>query len=273
MNSGHLPVTRSLVPIYILSLIIGLLMAVASLAGLLFQSAVYPTDELRRSFVSNDVVNLLIGLPILLGSMTLAWRGKLIGLLFWPGALFYIAYNSIAYSISMSSGLMLLPYLMLAALSVAAMIGLLTGIDSAAIKQRLNARVPERFAAGVLIGFGALYFARAIGILINVVNGQMTLDTPETAVGVADFITTPFWLMVGVLLWRKRAPGYAAGTGLLFQASMLFIGLLVFFILQPVVAGVPFPMNDFIVILVMGMICFIPFGLFVRGVLSSGQND
>jgi hypothetical protein len=38
-------------------------MAVASLAGVLFQSTVYPIEELRQSFAANDVVNLLIGLP------------------------------------------------------------------------------------------------------------------------------------------------------------------------------------------------------------------
>jgi hypothetical protein len=41
----------------------------------------------------------------------------------------------------------------------------------------------------------------------------------------------------------------------------------VFFILQPIVSGVPFPMADFVVILVMGLIVFIPFGRFVRGLI------
>jgi hypothetical protein len=38
--------------------------------------------------VANNVGNLVIGLAILLGAMGLARRGRLIGLLFWPGALF-----------------------------------------------------------------------------------------------------------------------------------------------------------------------------------------
>jgi hypothetical protein len=35
----------------------------------------------------------MIGLPILRGSMGLARRGKLLGLLLWPGALFYVLYH------------------------------------------------------------------------------------------------------------------------------------------------------------------------------------
>jgi hypothetical protein len=47
------------------------------------------------------VVNLLIGLPILLGSMWLARRGQLIGLFLWPGALLFVLYNDIIYVFAM----------------------------------------------------------------------------------------------------------------------------------------------------------------------------
>ena len=98
-QSERLAVKHSLAPIYALSGLAALLMIGASIAGLLYQSSIYPTDELLLSFVPNDVVNLVIGLPILLGSMGLAWRGKLIGLLFWPGALLYVLYIYINYLI------------------------------------------------------------------------------------------------------------------------------------------------------------------------------
>lgn len=96
-----LPVTRRLTLIYVFSLITALLMAVASVAGLLYPEQIYSTEELRQSFMATDVVNLCIGLPILLGSMWFAWRGKLLGLLFWPGALFAVFYNATAYAFAL----------------------------------------------------------------------------------------------------------------------------------------------------------------------------
>jgi hypothetical protein len=90
----------------------------------------------------------------------------------------------------------------------------------------------------------------------------------ELATAVADLVIIPAWVAGGVLLWRRLAFGYVVGAGLLFQASMLFVGLLVFFVVQPVLTAVPFRAGDFVTILVMGLVCFIPFGLFVRGVLS-----
>jgi hypothetical protein len=67
MKNDTLPLIRNLTVPYALSLVIAI-----SVVGLLFQATIYPIDELRRAFVSNDVVNVFIGLPILLGSIALA---------------------------------------------------------------------------------------------------------------------------------------------------------------------------------------------------------
>jgi hypothetical protein len=266
MNS--IPVTRNLTLAYTLSLVVAGLLAATSLAGLLFQNSLYPTPELRRSFVSNDAVNLFIGLPILLGSLGLARRGRLVGLLFWPGALLFAIYNFIAYTVAMPFSLMVVPYLAMVILSGYTLIRLLTSIDAAAVQQHLRGRVPERLAGGMLAGFGVLFFLRGIGVVANALSSQTPLAGPELGTLVADFVTTPAWVAGGVLLWRSQAFGYLTGAGLLFQASMLFIGLLVFFILQPFLTGAPFAVNDFVVILGMGLVFFVPFGLFGRGILT-----
>jgi hypothetical protein len=72
--ASRLPITRDLTLVYALSLAVAVLMAVASVAGLVYPADIYPEQALRQSFAANDVVNLLIGLPILLGSMWLARR-------------------------------------------------------------------------------------------------------------------------------------------------------------------------------------------------------
>jgi hypothetical protein len=263
-----IPVTRNLALAHTLSLVVAVLMAAASLGGLFFQNNLYASIELRRSFVSNDAVNLFIGLPILLGSLAFVQRGKLVGLLFWPGALLFVAYNFIAYTVAMPIGLMTVLYLALVILSGYTLIRLLTSIDAPAVQQRLKGRVPERLAGGMLAGFGILFLLRGIGVVVSALSGQASLSGGELGTLIADFVTTPVWVLGGVLLWRRQAFGYLTAAGLLFQASMLFVGLLVFFTLQPVLTGVPFPVNDFAAILGMGLIFFIPFGLFTRGILT-----
>ena len=68
-----------------------------------------------------------------------------------------------------------------------------------------------------------------------------------------------------MLLWRRKALGYVVGLGLLFQASMLFIGLITLFLLQPLISGNHFRPGDVLVVFAMGLVCFIPFAYFVWG--------
>ncbi len=267
------PVTflkREIALAYVLSYLVALLMTVASLAGLIFSSALYPTQELKQAFVANDVVNLFIGLPLLLGAMALARRGKLAGLLFWPGALLYVIYNAIAYAVALPWTVQFVLYLAQIALSVYAVLRLLAGIDAVIVRQQLTGAVPDKLAGGVLVGLGGLFFVRTVAQIVGALTGGQAVTGAEMAVLVADLVCTPLWVAGGIWLWRKQALGYVSGAGLLFQASMLFVGLLVFFLLQPWLAGVPFPVEDFVVILVMGLVCFVPMGLFARGVLTKG---
>jgi hypothetical protein len=146
---------------------------------------------------------------------------------------------------------------------------ILSRVDASAVSATLAGSVPERLGGGILIGLGALFFIRAIAQVVLILSGQLAPEGATGATLAADLVTTPVWVVGGILLWRKRPLGHLSGLGLLFQASMLFIGLLIYFILQPILNPVPFPLSDFLVILVMGLVCFIPFGLFVRGVVST----
>jgi len=164
---------------------------------------------------------------------------------------------------------LVLPGLCLVAVSTYAIFLTLSSMDTNSIKTVLQDKVPARFAGGVLIVFGVLFFVRSISQVAGLLTGQITLVGAELGVLTADLLTTPIWVIGGFQLWRKHPLGYATATGLLFQASMLFVGLLLFFILQPLLFTLPFRMEDFVVILVMGLFFFVPFGLFVRGIPKS----
>lgn len=77
----------------------------------------------------------------------------------------------------------------------------------------------------------------------------------------------------GVFLWRGAKIGYIVGLGLLFQARMLFIGLIIYMMLGPVMTGLPIALVDVVVIYTMGLICYIPFALYVRAVVSGRTSS
>jgi hypothetical protein len=270
--SRDLPTRGTLRLLYAVSLIVALLMAVASVGGLLYPARLYPTEALRQSFVANDVVNLAIGLPILLGSMWLARRGQLIGLLLWPGALFYVPYNYLVYTFALPLNVGFALSLVLLAVSMYTTIGLVASIDGLEVQRRLRGAVPERLAGGILAGLGIAFSLLAIGTVIGHVASNAPLPGPELALQVTDFLVSPAWVIGGILLWRRQPLGYVAGAGLLFQASMLFIGLIAFLLLQPLLTEAPFAPVDVAVTAILGLICFVPFGLFLRGLLSADRK-
>jgi hypothetical protein len=259
--SAGLPITRDLTLVYALSLVIALVVAIAS--------AVYPVGEPLYSFVATDTLNLVVGLPILLGSMWLTRRGKLLGLLCWPAMLVYVLYIHVTKAIGVPFGVLFLPYLALVPLSAYTAIGLVASIDLEMVRRRLTGAVPVRLAGGVLFGISFLYLLLEVSQIITALTDP-ALAGAEMSHWIADWTTLcPAWLIGGVLLWRRDPLGYAAGVGLLLLGSLLFIGAIPVIVFTALYTASPIDVGAIVQMLVMGMICFIPFGLYVRGIVRS----
>ncbi|MCJ7512861.1 MAG: hypothetical protein MUO23_07815 [Anaerolineales bacterium] len=269
---SRLPLTGDLHLPELLSLVIAIGTAIASAAGWLFSSSLYPTPESLQSFVANDLVNLFLGLPILLVAMALTRRGRLIGLLFWPGALLYVLYNYIAYLVGVPPGPASVAYGGLIVLSLCALAVLLSRINGAAVQNRIEGAVFERLSGGALVVFGVLVGLRALGVITSALVNALPIPATELGVLVADLILSVAWIAVGIQLWRRRPLGYSLGAGLLFLASMLFVGLIAYLLLQPLLANVPLALADVLVVSLMGLIGFGPLALFARGVARSDRD-
>jgi len=267
-GTAGLPFKGKLTALCVCTVVILVLMMAASVAGILYSHSVYPADDLRRMLMPNDVVNLCIELPFMLLSLLLIWQNKLTGLLALPGALLSVLYNYLVYVLAMPIGIAFVLYLALVSLSACALVSLIVHIDASALRQCLVRAVPERATGAALAGLGVLIFLRASGILLSGIAHQTPIARTEFAVSVADFLIAPLWIIGSVLLVFRKPFGYVAALGLLTQASLLFIGLIMFLLLQPSLTGVPVYWGDVVVIFVMGSVCFVPLILCVRGMES-----
>jgi hypothetical protein len=269
--SELLPIKGNLSSDFVLSIFVAILMTAASIGGLLFPSSIYPTEELRQSYLANDVINLVIGLPILLGSMWLTQRGKLLGLLCWPGALLYNVYNYIAYIFGLPLSWLTLVFVVIVLLSAYPVFDLLKNIDRDALKTKLAGAVSEKFSGVLLALFGVAFFFLAVGVITGA-NADQTISMADVGVAIADIFLSVILVIGGVLLFLRNPFGYASGMGLLFAASALFVGVILVVLLQPLLTDAPFVMKDIVVLSGMALVCFIPTGLFMRGVLSSNRK-
>jgi hypothetical protein len=272
-NAENLPIKGNLKLFYILSLLITCLFAFVSVSGILLGPTIYPTDELLNNFIANDVVNLLIGLPVIIISIVLTLRGKLVGLLFLPGSFLFVVYNYLIYVLAIPLNWVSLFYFILVISSVYVIIKLFTLINREEIQQHLTGLVHEKISGAILVGLGLLFMFQAIGAMIDPIINHLQIPGIDLAVHISDFVISSFLVIGGIQLWRQKAFGYVSGLGLLFQASMLFIGLIIFLIIEPLLTTKPFLFLDIIVVSIMGLIGFIPLTLFIRGVMTKNNSS
>jgi hypothetical protein len=218
--SASLPIERDLTLAYRLSLVVAALMALVSVAGLIWGSeGLYgvgsPSVLVSRG---GDAANLIL-VPILLGSMWLARRGSMIGLLLWPGALFYALYAYAIYLLGAPFTVLVFAYLALVVLSASTLIGIVASLDGEEVRHRL-AGAPVRNVGGALVAIALLAYAgltaTALGMLANpsTENGMRPQWVIDCALG------TPVLLLGGTLLWRRSSLGYVVGPGLLFVSGL-----------------------------------------------------
>jgi hypothetical protein len=287
-----LPVKHGLKPAYLLSAIMAILMAMVSAAGLaLGFTGLYGADPklalgvteaeaglLVPGLLGQDVFNLVVALPLLLVTMWLALRGSLVGLLLWPGALFYGLYWYVLYLIGAPFSVLFLLYVPLVALSAYTIIALLSTIDAEQARQQLADIVPARIIGGILIVLALLTLAQdASGAFVTALAENAPIDPDARHVWISDLVLqAPAVLVGGVLLWRHEALGYVVGAGLLFQYVLSALGFVASMALRAILTGSPLDAVACIVLLVFGVICSVPLvWIFIRGakVAGAGRAD
>jgi len=253
-----------------LVLAIAILMGVFSGLGMIFSDVIYPTPGLRETYLANDPVNIVLGLPFLLASVILIQKGKILGLLLLPGALIYVIYNYLGYALGRPLGWLSLAYLGLAGLSLAALTFLIRTVDHKSVKSQLEERIGRKLSGWILVVFGLAFIALALSTIVTGIQEGTIPPLGENAVAVADIVVSLGWVVGGILLLRGKPLGYTVGLGLLVAASSLFIGLVLFFFFAPLVSDRPFDWKEIVTVLAMGLICFVPTVLFWRGVVGYG---
>jgi len=258
--------THSLKPEYLLSLAVALVMTLTAIAGIVYQTDIYPTDELRYAKVPNDIINLAVGLPILLVSMWLARCGKLIGLLCWPGALFYMLYVYLPYLLIVPFGPLFLPHLIIVSLSASTMIVVVSSINCEEVSKHLAGSVPAKTTGGILTGLAVFIIVRQTALIVTALINRTSVATADLILWIDDFmVACPALLASGILLWRRKPFGYMSGAGLLLAYGLLALGVIPVMAVQAHHRGSTLDAVDVIVLAVMALICFVPFGFFMRG--------
>src|SRR5215210_749272 len=147
----HLMFNTSFRPAYILSALIAGLAAAASAGGLFLNGLYRDNSFVASAWRGNDLVTLVVVVPLLVAGLILSMRGSQRALLVWLGALGYMLYNYVFYMYAAAFNPFFLLYVALVALSLYALIFALRALDIEAVSHSFGGGTPIRWISGVMM--------------------------------------------------------------------------------------------------------------------------
>ena len=180
------------------------------------------------ALLGQDALSLIVGLPLLLGSMILARRGSLAGLLLWMGAAFYNAYSYAFYPLSPEFNALYLAYLAVVSASLYSLVYLLMSVDAEAVQARFSAHTPVRLIGGFMMVMALLLTLKWVSRIAGLLADGAVPTRVQLVVWPLDLIVAlPALFWGGLWLWRRQPLGYVVAGLLLLKAAFVGITLAV----------------------------------------------
>lgn len=214
---------------YGLSAVLAALMVVQAALGRLSPEQYRDVEWVRLTWLGNDWVTLLVGVPLLVASLLLARRGSVRGLLVWLGMLGYGIYNYAYYMLGAALGAFFPLYIAALVLAAVTLILALTHVDVAGVAASFRPGTPARLVGGYLVFVAVGLTTVWMGMwATHVFAGRPTPVEPEAfrLVAALDIsLMVPALASGGVLLWRRWAWGYVVAAIAGVQGSLYLLVL------------------------------------------------
>lgn len=173
----------------------------------------YDTVSSVAQMQGNDIISLVVGLPLLVLSSIFAIRGSLRGRLLLTGTLGFFLYTYMSMSMLTAYNVLFLVYVALFAMSLYAFILSMMTIDVTSLPQHFSPNLPRGWIAGVLFAVGAFLLIAWMGRVVpELLSPQIPAALENTTTRVIQAmdlaLITPLAVLSGILLLRRRAWGY-----------------------------------------------------------------
>src|SRR3990172_6263920 len=172
----------------------------------------YDTLSSTAQMQANDLVTLVVGLPLLVVSTWLAFRGSLRGRLLLTGTLGFFLYTYMSMAFLTAYNLFFLMYVALFSLSLFAFILSMMSFDLEVVPEYFSTRLPRGWVAGLLFLIGGFLLVAWLGRIVPpLLQNQTPLleNTTTLVIQAMDLgLIVPLAILSGALLLRRSAWGY-----------------------------------------------------------------
>ncbi|HEX5913422.1 MAG TPA: hypothetical protein VFY54_09875 [Rubrobacter sp.] len=219
--------------------------------------------------VGQDLITLLVALPVLVVSAILALRGSMRAHLVWLGALGYLVYTYASFALAIEFNSLFLVYVALLGLSLYTLIGGLATTEFAGMKAHFSRGTPVKavgiFLAVVAVLFYFMWLSEDIPALLagEVPQGVIEAEAPTDVVHVLDMaLLLPANVLTAIWLWRRRALGYVLAGTLLSFLSLVVLAVMSMMVFQ-VLYGVAAVVEALGIAVVFGVVFAVSVGMLV----------
>jgi hypothetical protein len=218
--------------IYANSILIAILAAATTLSGL-FWKGLYSkeTVSMGAQAMGQDLVTLIVAIPILLVSLYLVNRRSLKGQMIWMGSIFYFLYTYASLSFLATYNQLFLIYVVLFGLSLYTFLYGLLSLDVKAIRKSITpgktTSVASIFTILMAVMLAFMWLSMIVGSLLSG-SAPAVLETYTTLVIQAlDLgVLVPAAIITGALLLKDRAWGYVLMSILIVKISLMGTAIL-----------------------------------------------
>lgn len=190
----------------------------------------HETVSTAAQAIAQDVVTLLVGIPLLVISVILFKKGSLQGKLLLSGTLAYFLYTYASFAFGAAYNILFLVYVSLFSLSLFAFIFALMEIDIPTLPKHFSSGLPRRTIAIFLFVVGSFLLLAWLGRIVPALLANqppLGLDAYTTLIIQAlDLgLVMPIAFLSGILLWKKSAWGYLLSSIVLIKGVTLALAV------------------------------------------------
>ncbi len=189
----------------------------------------YDTVSSTAQMQGNDLITLILGLPLLVVSTILAFRGSLRGRLLLTGTLGFFLYTYMSMAMLTAYNNLFLVYVVLFGLSLYAFILSMLSFDLDDLPRHFNEKLPRGWMAALMFTVGAFlsiaWLGRIVPPLISHTIPALENTTTLVIQAMDLVLIVPLAVLGGVLLLKRSAWGYLLSS--VFILKSITMGLAV----------------------------------------------
>jgi len=234
--------------------------------GLYFNDSISMSAQAR----AQDIVTLVIGIPLLIVSLFLSNKNSLRGKLLLTGTLGYFLYTYASYSFVVTYNMFFLLYTILMSLSLFSFIANITSPELKNLENHFSNKFPKKLIGILIIFIGIIVCLMWLGMILSSLNrAPIDLEHYTTLVIQAmdlGFIV-PVAILSGILLIRNKSLGYLLGTVIIIKGVTLSLAVTMMVVFM-ILSGVNVSIIEIIVFPLIALLCIFGLGIVLKNIVK-----